>query len=96
MTLDGIYGGPKINGKRLYYFDPHMNFWSCIELTNDMQNNMKLHSNTESEEVACIEEQSSVTSACGLLMSETPRPRFISDLKRQFLLWPEMSRSSWR
>ena len=38
MTLERVYGGQKINGQRLHYFNPHMSFWSCIKSTNNNLN----------------------------------------------------------
>ena len=31
------YGGQKINGQSLYYFDPHMSSWSCLKSMNNKQ-----------------------------------------------------------
>ena len=40
LALGRVYGGQqqKINGYSLYYFGPHMSFWSCIKSIDNKQN----------------------------------------------------------
>ena len=39
-----VYGGQKINGQSLYYFDPHTSFWTCIKSPSNEQNEVKKRS----------------------------------------------------
>ena len=38
LTLEWVCGSQKINSESLYYFYPHMSFWSSIKSTNNKQN----------------------------------------------------------
>ena len=46
-TLGGVYGGQKIDGESLYYYNSHMIFRRCMKLINNKQNIYEKHSSTE-------------------------------------------------
>ena len=48
LTLGRVYEDQKINGQSLYYFNPHMSFWSCYKSPNNKQ--IKMSSSNEGVE----------------------------------------------
>ena len=42
-----MYGGQKIDGESLYYYNSHTSFRRCMKLINNKQNIYEKHSSTE-------------------------------------------------
>ena len=46
LALARVFGRQKLDGQSLFYFNPHVIFWSCIKSTNNEQN-MKMRRTAE-------------------------------------------------